>query len=140
MRIRAWGISVTEYLGLDLDLPHLACAYIGLGVVVLLRTKRRRVLINFCPLPVFCAVRKRADSLVVREVSDGILVLDMEGAQIHQLNATAAFIWRHCDGVAGAADIATSLAREYELEAVAAERDVETALSELKALNLVVEG
>jgi hypothetical protein len=84
--------------------------------------------------------RKRAESLVVREVSDGILLLDMEASQIHQLNATAGFIWRHCDGVASAADIAASVAREYEVEEEAAARDVEMALSELRALNLVVEG
>ena len=86
------------------------------------------------------ALCKRAESLVVREVSDGILLLDMAGAQIHQLNATAAFIWRHCDGVAAPADIATSLSREYDVERVAAARDVDMALKELRALNLVVEG
>jgi hypothetical protein len=85
-------------------------------------------------------LRKRAECLVVREVSDGVLLLDMEAAQIHQLNATAGFIWRLCDGVASAADIAASVAREYEVEEGAAARDVETALSELRARNLVVEG
>ena len=84
--------------------------------------------------------RKRAGSLVVREVHDGILLLDMGAAQIHQLNATAGFIWRQCDGVASAAEIAASVAREYEVEQGAAAKDVEMALSELRALNLVVEG
>jgi hypothetical protein len=76
----------------------------------------------------------------VREVSDGILLLDMEAAQIHQLNATAAFIWRHCDGVASAADIAASVAREYDVEESAAAQHVEMALSELRTLNLVLAG
>jgi Coenzyme PQQ synthesis protein D (PqqD) len=84
--------------------------------------------------------RKRAESLVVREVCDGILLLDMEAAQIHQLNATAGLIWQHCDGVASAADIAASVAREYGVGLGVAAKDVETALSELRALNLVVEG
>lgn len=84
-------------------------------------------------------LRKRAESLVVREVSDGILLLDMEGARIHQLNTTAAFIWRHCDGVASAADIATSMTRQYEIDEVAAEADVEMALRELAVRNLVLE-
>jgi hypothetical protein len=83
---------------------------------------------------------KRADSLVVREVGDGVLLLDMGADQIHQLNATAGFIWRHCDGVASAADIAALLVREYQVEEGVAARDVEMALSELRALNLVVEG
>jgi hypothetical protein len=82
-------------------------------------------------------LRKRAECLVVREVCDGILLLDMEAAKIHQLNATAGFIWRHCDGVASAADIAASVAREYDVKEGVAARDVEMALSELRALNLV---
>ena len=82
-------------------------------------------------------LRKRSGSLVVREVCDGILLLDMEAGKIHQLNATAGFIWRQCDGVASAADIAASVAREYGVEEGAAARDVEMALSKLRALNLV---
>ena len=85
-------------------------------------------------------LRKRAESLVVREVCDGILLLDMEADKIHQLNATAGFIWRHCDGVASAGDIAASVARKYDIDEGSAARDVEMALSELRALNLVVEG
>ena len=81
--------------------------------------------------------RNRAEFLVVREVSDGILLLDMEAGKIHQLNATAGFIWRQCDGVASAVDIAASVAREYAVEQQTAARDVEKALSELRALNLV---
>jgi hypothetical protein len=81
--------------------------------------------------------RNRAESLVVREVSDGILLLDMEAGKIHQLNATAGFIWWQCDGVASAADIAASVARAYAVEEQAAVRDVEKVLSELRALNLV---
>jgi hypothetical protein len=70
-------------------------------------------------------------------VADGIIMLDMETGRIHQLNATAGFIWRQCDGVASAADIAASVTREYGVEEGAAARDVEMALSELRALNLV---
>ena len=84
-----------------------------------------------------CRLRKRSESLVVRDVRDGILVLDMEAGKIHQLNATAGFIWRQCDGAASAADIAVSVAREYDVEEGVAARDVEMALSELRALNLV---
>ena len=83
---------------------------------------------------------KRAESIVVREVCDGILLLDMRAEKIHQLNATAGFIWRHCDGVASAADIAASVAQEFDVEEGTAARDVEKALSELRTLNLVVAG
>lgn len=84
--------------------------------------------------------RKRAENLVVRDVADGVLLLDMESARIHQLNATAGFIWRHCDGAASPADIAALVAREYDVEEAAAANDVEAALSELRTLNLVADG
>jgi len=90
-----------------------------------------------CNEAIMNSLRNRAESLVVREVCDGILLLDMEAGKIHQLNATAGFIWRQCDGVASAADIAASVAREYDVEEGAAARDVEMALSKLRALNLI---
>jgi hypothetical protein len=82
-------------------------------------------------------LHKRGDSLAVREVSDGILLLDMDAGQIHQLNAAAGFIWRHCDGVACAGDIAALMAMEYDVQEAVAARDVEMALSELRALKLI---
>jgi hypothetical protein len=85
-------------------------------------------------------LRKRPGSIFVREVADGLLLLDMEAARIHQLNATAGFIWRQCDGVTSAADIAAAVEKEYEVEQGAAARDVEMALMKLRELDLVVEG
>jgi hypothetical protein len=85
------------------------------------------------------SLRQRAESLVVREVCDGMLLLDMDAGKIHQLNATAGFIWRQIDGVASAADIAVMVAREYGVEERAAASDVEKALSDLRKLNLIVQ-
>ena len=84
-------------------------------------------------------LRRRAGSVIVQEVGDGVLLLDMEAAQIHQLNSTAGFIWRQCDGVSSAEDISACVAREYEVEEETAARDVEVALGKMRALNLVVE-
>ncbi len=84
------------------------------------------------------SLRKRAEALVVRDVCDGILLLDMDAGKIHQLNATAGFIWRQIDGVASPADIAALVAREYGGEERTAANDVEKALSDLWELNLVV--
>jgi len=77
--------------------------------------------------------------MIVRELDDGILVLDMARGRIHQLNATAGLIWGKCDGVAGAADIAAYLAGEYDVEEGIVAKDVATTLSKLQALNLVTE-
>lgn len=40
----------------------------------------------------------RKEKLVVREMSDELLVYDLKSHRAHCLNQTAAFIWRHCDG------------------------------------------
>ena len=76
---------------------------------------------------------------MAREVDDGVLLLDTESDQIHQLNQTASFIWSRCDEVASAEEIAALLAREFGIDVDVATRDVLEMLSRLQALNLVVE-
>jgi hypothetical protein len=77
--------------------------------------------------------------IAVREVEDGILLLDSELNRIHQLNGTAQFIWNSCDGSTSASQIAESLAQEYEVDMDLAMRDVADILEKLRAVNLVVE-
>jgi PqqD family protein of HPr-rel-A system len=76
---------------------------------------------------------------MTREVDDGVLILDTESAEIHQLNSTASFIWSRCDEVASAEEIAALLAKEFSIDEDVAARDVLEILSRLRALNLVVE-
>jgi hypothetical protein len=84
-------------------------------------------------------VSKRLAAVMVREVDHDLLLLDTESDYIHQLNQTASFIWRSCDGASSAEDIAASLAKEYDVEKHVALRDVVETLSSLRALNLVVD-
>ena len=56
--------------------------------------------------------KRRHEGLVVREVSDEVLVYDLETHKAHCLNSTAAAVWQHCDGEASAAEIAFRLAGE----------------------------
>src|SRR5262245_52137556 len=55
----------------------------------------------------------RKDGLVVRELPDEVLVYDIERHKAHCLNATAAAVWRHCDGETTPSEIAFRLAREF---------------------------
>ena len=82
---------------------------------------------------------RRLAAVMVREVDRDLLLLDTEAEYIHQLNHTASFIWRSCDGTSSAEDIAGLLAKEYEIEKHVALRDVVETLSSLRALNLVVD-
>ena len=80
--------------------------------------------------------RRRAD-LIAREVDGEALVLDRAAGKIHQLNATAAFIWDHCDGASSMEDVVSRLAGCYGLDADIARRDVAKTVDALEKLGLL---
>jgi len=51
----------------------------------------------------------RQDRLVVQELSEEVLVYDLDRHRAHCLNRTAALIWRHCDGSTSVAEMARRL-------------------------------
>ncbi len=80
--------------------------------------------------------RLRAD-LMVREAEDELLVLDPRADQVHQLNRSAALIWRlHGEG-ASLEEIADRLAAQFEVSAERAKEDVEETLLRFRALSLI---
>lgn len=80
--------------------------------------------------------RLRAD-LMVREAEDELLVLDPRADQVHQLNRSAALIWRlHGEG-ASLEEIADRLASQFEVSAERAKEDVEETLLRFRALSLI---
>lgn len=74
--------------------------------------------------------------LRVQDVGDETLVLDQIG-QIHQLNPTASFIWRQCDGNHSATEIHDMLVREFDVSEAVAAKDVAAVFEKLRALNLL---
>jgi len=82
-------------------------------------------------------IKRRRDGLLVREVDGEILVLDAEADRIHQFNASASLIWRLHENGADAAEIASALAIEFDLDKYGADADVKAALEQFRALNLV---
>jgi hypothetical protein len=66
--------------------------------------------------------RRRAD-VNVRVIEGDTLVLDRRLRQIHQLNATASFVWDRCDGQHAVTEIAAALAGDFEVDPEIAERD-----------------
>lgn len=50
--------------------------------------------------------RRREDKLLVRELADEVLVYDLARYRAHSLNATAALVWRRCDGRTSVEDLA----------------------------------
>jgi hypothetical protein len=84
-------------------------------------------------------LHRRLRAVTFREVDDELLLLDTEWNRIHQLNKTASFIWRKCDEVASATELAELLAKEFDVEQDVALRDVGDMLDRLRALDLIVE-
>lgn len=83
-------------------------------------------------------VRRRLDSVMVREIEDDLIVLDVEADKVHQLNQTASFIWKNCDDAETPEAIADRLAARYDVDAAVALKDVREMMERLQALNLVV--
>ena len=51
----------------------------------------------------------RSDELIVEEVGDDLLIYDEKTEKAHSLSASAARVWRHCDGTMDAEALGTEL-------------------------------
>lgn len=82
--------------------------------------------------------RRRPD-VRIEEVAGETLVLDDEGGQVHQLNPSASFIWKRCDGTTSAKQIIELLVEAFDVERNIAHRDVLDTLDRLCEVNLLCE-
>jgi hypothetical protein len=64
--------------------------------------------------------RARQDDLTIRELPDETLVYDRRRQRAHCLNATAALVWRHCDGQTSPAELARLVAAQLGVADAAA--------------------
>jgi hypothetical protein len=58
--------------------------------------------------------KAREDDLVVKDLSDELLVYDLKNHKAHCLNETAAFVWNHCDGTRTAGELAKLMEEECQ--------------------------
>ena len=79
----------------------------------------------------------RRNGLVIREVAGEMLVYDLEAAEAHCLNQTAALVWKQCDGQKTVEKILTNL--EEQLQTPVNEQVVWLALSQLSKRHLLSE-
>ncbi|MGI8885292.1 MAG: PqqD family protein, partial [Pyrinomonadaceae bacterium] len=54
----------------------------------------------------------RTSRLIVEELSDEVLIYDLDRDKAHHLNRSASIVWKHCDGLATTNEIAKILSRE----------------------------
>jgi len=80
--------------------------------------------------------------VVARVVAGETLIVPIRGkvgdlASIYSFNGTGTLIWKLLDSPKTVAQLAVSVAHEYEVDAAQAERDVASFVSEMKAVGLV---
>jgi len=54
--------------------------------------------------------KAREAGLILEPLDDELLVYDIQSHRSNALNATAAFVWRHCDGKTSIPELARCLA------------------------------
>ena len=78
------------------------------------------------------------DSVVFRELDGEAVILDLDTGTYYGLNETGTRIWQLLGEGADTRAIVETVAREYDAEPAAIERDVARLLSELQARHLVL--
>lgn len=61
------------------------------------------------------ALKARTEELIIKELDGELAVYDEREHRAHELNATAAAVWRKCDGETPLEQIASEIAAETEL-------------------------
>jgi hypothetical protein len=75
--------------------------------------------------------------LTVQHVNDESLVLDLESGQIHQLNATAAWILAKCNGENSVESITRDFAEYFSMDSETAASDVATTIEQLSQVKVI---
>jgi hypothetical protein len=84
----------------------------------------------------------RSNSVVARVVAGETLIVPIRGkvgdlASIYSFNGTGTLIWKLLETPKTVAELAASIAGEFEIEAERAKRDVTSFVDEMKAVGLV---
>ncbi len=79
--------------------------------------------------------KARSEELLIEEVAGELVVYDCQSQQAHRLNATAAFVWRHCDGQHSIAELVELVATEFT--AAASDAAVRLAIELLQQAGLL---
>lgn len=79
----------------------------------------------------------QASHVSVKEIDGQTLVLDRSRDKLHELNTTAGYIWRCCDGKTTVAEIVSATAREFDVDDGVVERDVADILGKLTEMRLI---
>ena len=82
---------------------------------------------------------KARPDLETRTVDDETVILDRDGERIHQLNATASFVWDCCEGKMDTNSIAAELAEAFGVDPNRTVKDVSEIVLQFSGLGLLEE-
>ncbi len=80
---------------------------------------------------------RQVSHVSVKEIDGQTIVLDRSRDKLHELNTTAGFIWRCCDGKTTVAEIVAATAREFDADPGTVERDVAEIIGKLADMHLI---
>ena len=81
----------------------------------------------------------RNPQLAWREIDGEIVIISPEDSQVHELNETAALVWKHADGAQSLEQIAADIAAMYDVTNESAERDVAELIAQLAERQLLTD-
>jgi hypothetical protein len=80
---------------------------------------------------------RQSPHLSIKEIDGQTIILDRPHGQLHELNATASYVWHCCDGRATITEIVSATAREFDADPLTVEQDVADILRQLESLQLI---
>jgi hypothetical protein len=79
----------------------------------------------------------RNPQLAWREIDGEIVIISPEDSQVHELNVTAALVWKRADGEQTLEEIAAGMVSEFDVTQESARRDVAELIAQLAEKQLV---
>jgi hypothetical protein len=80
----------------------------------------------------------RNQQLAWREIEGEIIIISPEDSQVHELNETAALIWKSADGAQSVDEIANAVAAHYDVSRETARADVADLIAQLAEKQLLL--
>jgi hypothetical protein len=81
----------------------------------------------------------RNPQLAWREIDGEIVIISPEDSQVHELNETAALVWKLADGAQTVEEIAAEIAAEFDVSSESAQRDVAELITQLAERQLLTD-
>lgn len=80
---------------------------------------------------------RKCSNIITRDLEGETVVLNWRLGQVHQLNATASYVWHRCDGQTTIEQIVDLVSREYGISAAEIGQDIANIIVEFAIKELV---